>query len=102
MAASPITTNQIPMLDEPPDAAGVRRLTLNRPQARNALSVAMMKALLAALEAAGRDPQTRVIVKPQGEGANALALAWIERRDRHHHARWTKGPCAGSISPTTA
>ena len=31
-----------------------------------------------------------------------MALAWIERRERHHQARWTKGPCAGSISPTTA
>jgi enoyl-CoA hydratase/carnithine racemase len=62
MAARPITTDQISILDEGPDAAGVRRLTLNRPQARNALSVAMMRALLAALEAAGRDPQTRVVV----------------------------------------
>ena len=62
MAVSPITSDQIPILDERSDAAGVRRLILNRPQARNALSVAMMKALLAALEAAGRDPQTRVVV----------------------------------------
>src|SRR5579871_2022304 len=42
------------------------------------------------------------MAKPQGAGANALALAWIERRDRHHQARCTNGPCAGSISPTTA
>jgi enoyl-CoA hydratase/carnithine racemase len=62
MAAMPIISDDPPILQEGPDAAGVRRLTLNRPQARNALTVAMMKALLAALEEAGRDPQTRIVV----------------------------------------
>ena len=38
----------------------------------------------------------------EGRGAKALALVWIEWRERHHQARWTKGPCAGSIKPTTA
>ena len=44
------------------DAAGLRTLTLNNPAARNALSVPMMTALQAAIEAAGADPAVRVIV----------------------------------------
>jgi enoyl-CoA hydratase/carnithine racemase len=43
-------------------ADGVLRLTLNRPEARNALSIALMTALLEALARAGKDPQTRVAV----------------------------------------
>ncbi len=42
--------------------AGVATLTLNRPQARNALSRPVMAALHAALDAAGRDPAVRVVV----------------------------------------
>jgi enoyl-CoA hydratase/carnithine racemase len=41
---------------------GVLRLTLNRPDARNALSAALMSALLEALVRAAKDPQTRVVV----------------------------------------
>ena len=41
---------------------GVLRLTMNRPQARNALSAALMAALIAALGRAAKDPQTRVVV----------------------------------------
>jgi enoyl-CoA hydratase/carnithine racemase len=41
---------------------GILRLTLNRPDARNALSVALMSALLEALARAATDPQARVIV----------------------------------------
>lgn len=40
----------------------VRRLTLNRPEKRNALSNALRGALFAALEAAERDAEVRVIV----------------------------------------
>jgi enoyl-CoA hydratase/carnithine racemase len=43
-------------------ADGVLRLTLNRPQARNALSIGLMSALLEALGRAAMDPQTRVVV----------------------------------------
>ena len=63
MSALPVGTNETapPVVDEPsPD--GVRRLTLNRPQTRNALSVAVMDALRAALHRAGDDPKTRVVV----------------------------------------
>lgn len=44
------------------DAAGVATLTLNRPQARNALSRAMMSALETQLAAVGSDPSIRVVV----------------------------------------
>jgi enoyl-CoA hydratase/carnithine racemase len=41
---------------------GVLRLTLNRPDARNALSAALMSALLESLARAATDPQARVVV----------------------------------------
>jgi enoyl-CoA hydratase/carnithine racemase len=44
------------------DADGVATLTLNRPQARNALSRAMLRALLAAFDALATDPGVRVVV----------------------------------------
>src|SRR5271155_928622 len=42
--------------------AGVLRLVLNRPAARNALSVGLMHALAPAPERAARDPECRVVV----------------------------------------
>jgi enoyl-CoA hydratase/carnithine racemase len=55
-----------PAVDEAPllrrDEAGVAWLTLNRPRARNALSVGLMAALDAALAACGADPAVRVVV----------------------------------------
>jgi enoyl-CoA hydratase len=55
------------MADEPilltdSPAPGVRRLTLNRPDKRNALSNALRGELFAALEAADKDPDVRVII----------------------------------------
>jgi len=44
------------------DAGGVATLTLNRPQQYNALSEAMLRALLAELTAIGEDPGLRVVV----------------------------------------
>ena len=41
---------------------GVATLTLNRPAARNALSVPLMTALEAALGRVGADPSVRVVV----------------------------------------
>ena len=41
---------------------GVLRLTMNRPQARNALSIALMDALIAALGHAAKDAEARVVV----------------------------------------
>ena len=48
------------LADDP--APHVRRLTLNRPAKRNALSNALRADLFAALEAADRDPEVRVVV----------------------------------------
>ena len=48
------------LADEP--APHVRRLTLNRPEKRNALSNALRGELFAALEAADQDPEVRVII----------------------------------------
>ena len=44
------------------DADGIARLTLNRPAARNALSVALMDALQSALDAVARDDTVKVVV----------------------------------------
>jgi enoyl-CoA hydratase len=55
MAEEPIL-----LVDDP--APHVRRLTLNRPAKRNALSNALRGAIFEALEAADRDPEVRVIV----------------------------------------
>jgi 2-(1,2-epoxy-1,2-dihydrophenyl)acetyl-CoA isomerase len=43
-------------------AGGVATLTLNRPESRNAIDIPMRKALLQALEALEREPETRVLV----------------------------------------
>jgi enoyl-CoA hydratase/carnithine racemase len=51
-----------PLLFNEHDAHGVLRLTMNRPAARNALSLALMAELLDALGQAGADPETRVVV----------------------------------------
>ena len=48
------------LVDNP--APHVRRLTLNRPEKRNALSNTLRGQLFEALEAADRDPDVRVIV----------------------------------------
>ena len=55
MAEDPILLVDIPR-------PHVRRLTLNRPAKRNALSNALRSEIFAALEAADRDPEARVIV----------------------------------------
>ena len=54
------------LVDEP--RPFVRRLTLNRPDKRNALSNALRAELFAALEAADRDPEVRVVIL-RGAGA---------------------------------
>src|SRR5512140_1146048 len=51
-----------PYLLETRDAMGVVTLTLNRPQQFNALSVEMMSALQAALDAIAKDSQVRVVI----------------------------------------
>jgi len=55
MSPSPVL-----LIDDP--APGVRRLTLNRAEKRNALNNALRGAILAALETADRDPAIRVSI----------------------------------------
>jgi len=53
-------TPSLLLIDEP--APGIRRLTMNRPEKRNALNNALRGAIFAALEAADRDPAIRVSI----------------------------------------
>jgi enoyl-CoA hydratase/carnithine racemase len=59
MAASPAALDTIVLSRQ---RSGVAWLTLNRPDRRNALSMAMMDALAAALERSEADPAVRVVV----------------------------------------
>src|SRR5271169_6573156 len=68
MTAMPKMAVNAPVLLEERDR-GVLRLTLNRPDARNALSAALMSALLEALGRAEKDPQARVVVIAGAEPA---------------------------------
>ncbi len=61
MAARATISGEAPILLEAREK-GVLRLTLNRPEARNALSMALMASLQEALQRAARDGQVRVIV----------------------------------------
>jgi enoyl-CoA hydratase/carnithine racemase len=54
--------DEAPILLQELDEAGVLRLTLNRPAARNALSMALMAELIAALDAAAENRRVRVVV----------------------------------------
>jgi enoyl-CoA hydratase/carnithine racemase len=59
-------TGPTPMTDQPPllrhDHDGIATLTLNRPRARNALTLGLMEALDATLAAIASDPATRVVI----------------------------------------
>ncbi|PZQ00226.1 MAG: enoyl-CoA hydratase [Variovorax paradoxus] len=57
-----MTENTAPLVLRNQDASGVRTLTLNRPDAFNALSEAMLDALQAELDAAAGDEALRVLV----------------------------------------
>ena len=63
------------------DVAGVRTITLNRPDRLNAMSVALIEALTAALTEAGRDPATRVIILT---GAGRAFCAGDDLKDHEH------------------
>ena len=61
MSAVRVREENIPILLEE-NNGGVLRLTLNRPEARNALSVGLMSALTEVLCGAAQDPQVRVVI----------------------------------------
>lgn len=58
----PMMGEETPLLLETPGEGGVLRLTLNRPRARNALTLGLIESLVEALDRAGKDPKTRVVV----------------------------------------
>ena len=60
MREETLTEEPILLVDDP--APMIRRLTLNRPAKRNALSNALRGEIFAALEAADRDPEVRVVI----------------------------------------
>ena len=55
-----MTTAEVLLIDQP--AAGVRRLTMNRPEKRNALNNALRGAIFQALRDADTDPEVRVSI----------------------------------------
>ena len=61
-------------------AGGVRRLTLDRPAAANALDRAMQTALVAELDAAARDPATRALLLA-GAGGRVFSAGADLRED---------------------
>jgi enoyl-CoA hydratase/carnithine racemase len=76
----------------------VLTLTLNRPQARNALSEGLMAALQAALDAAGHDPTVRVVIIAAngpafsaGHDLKEISPHWKDGdRGRHYFERLMK------------
>jgi len=62
MAAIARVEDDAPVLLEERDGSGILRLTMNRPAARNALSMELMSALIEALDRAGADKETRVVL----------------------------------------
>jgi 2-(1,2-epoxy-1,2-dihydrophenyl)acetyl-CoA isomerase len=75
------------------DDGGVRTLTLDRPEVRNALSLELRHQLRDALEAAGGDPGVRVVVVT-GAGGHFCAGADINEFDRS----WTPAEAADYMS----
>jgi enoyl-CoA hydratase/carnithine racemase len=62
MTAMPIITDRTPVLLEAHSDGGVLRLTMNRPQTRNALSAALIDAMIESLGRAAEDAEVRVVV----------------------------------------
>ena len=67
------------LIDEP--APRVRRVTLNRPEKRNALNHALRGGIIDALRDADADPEVRVMIV---RGAGQVLLVWLRpgRRQR--------------------
>jgi methylglutaconyl-CoA hydratase len=64
------------------DRRGVARMTLNRPERRNALDGALVGALLARIEAIENDPEVRVLVLTGAGGAfcSGADIDWMRAR----------------------
>lgn len=68
---------------------GILRLTLNRPDKLNAIDEALLESLIAALDAAGRDPAVRAIVLA-GAGSSFCAGADIGQMIERTPADWER------------
>src|SRR6201987_4073452 len=95
MTAMARMTTNAPILLEEHDR-GVLRLTLNRPEARNALSAALMSALLEALAHAAKDPEARgVVIAGAGPafcaGHDLREMSADQRRQTYERLR---APCS--------
>jgi enoyl-CoA hydratase len=88
-----MSDDRLILIDDP--APHVRRLTLNRPAKRNALSNALRGEMFAALEAADREAEVRVIVL-RGAGtcfSSGYDLAGVGRLPFHtagHQGQWAR------------
>lgn len=70
-----------PLVLSSPDGPSITVLTLNRPEKRNALSLALMKALCEAVEKAGKDKTQRVLVL-KGAGPSFCAGLDLEEASK--------------------
>ena len=93
------------LVDEP--AEGVKRITLNRPEALNAFSFEMYEAFIAALEGLRHDPDTRVIILT-GAGRGFCAghdtkgagkAGWVRAGARAHPVGQAHHGVLGQIPP---
>ncbi|MFN8028690.1 MAG: enoyl-CoA hydratase/isomerase family protein [Acidimicrobiia bacterium] len=78
---------------------GVLRLTLDRPEVRNALNDEMVAAMSTAIELAGSDEAVRVIVlSAAGDHSAPASTSWPATRraplKRKRRAASSVGPCA--------
>jgi enoyl-CoA hydratase/carnithine racemase len=71
------------------DAAGVATLTLNRPEARNALSLDMLSALLVEVRRTADDPSVRVVILAGAGPAFCAGHDLKEIRARHYDSAYT-------------
>ena len=86
-----MSDDDVVLIDDP--AEHVRRLTLNRPTKRNALSHALRSALFDALRAADRDPNVRVVVI-RGAGP-CFSAGYDLAQDPSERPPWTISPADG-------
>ena len=90
--------DELPVLRE--DNAGVTTLTLNRPEARNALSLGMLRALRASLAAIAADASARVIVIAGRGPAFCAGHDLKEMREQNYSRAYTEElflECAGAM-----
>ena len=86
-----MSADDVLLIDDP--VAHVRRLTLNRPDKRNALSHGLRSALFDALRSADRDPEIRVVVI-RGAGT-CFSAGYDLAQDPSERPPWTISPADG-------